>query len=56
MSYVILGLIFYGLFTLVALIFRLLGRDPLRRAFEPDTASYWVEHKRRDARSYFKQF
>ena len=34
-SQVILALMFYGLFTPIGLIFRLIGRDPLHRARQP---------------------
>jgi hypothetical protein len=56
-SHVILALLFYGLFTPIGLLFRVLGRDPLNRRFEPDADSYWVPHRRRDSkRYYFRQF
>lgn len=39
-SRVLLALIFYGLFTPLALVFRLIGRDRLERR-RPDRHTYW---------------
>lgn len=56
-SQVILALIFYALFTPVALIFRAIGRDPLQRARQPALDSYWTSKATpADPRRYFKQF
>jgi len=44
-SPIVMGVIFFGIFTPVALFFRLKGRDALRRKFEPDVASYWIDRK-----------
>ena len=56
-SHVILALLFYGLFTPIGLLFRVLGRDSLYRKFDPDADSYWVQHRQRDSkRYYFRQF
>lgn len=55
-SRLILGLLFFGLFTLVAMVFRVLGRDPLRRRPQPDVTSYWRKKLvPADVRSYFNQ-
>ena len=57
LSYVILIFLFYGVITPVGLILRLVGRDPLRRKFEPDAPTYWVSpRERRSKEDYFKQF
>jgi hypothetical protein len=40
-SRVVLGIIFYGLFTPVAWVFRLIGRDELVLKSKPTAASYW---------------
>ena len=57
LSYVIMGILFYGLITPVGLIFKLIGRDALHRRFEPQAASYWVDPRPRRSRdTYFKQF
>ena len=57
-SYLMMGFIFYGLFTPIALFFRLIGRDILHREFEPGAKSYWVDRKPAtgDTGRYFKQF
>lgn len=39
-NYLILGLLLYLVFAPVGFIFRVLGRDPMCRKFEPDAASY----------------
>ncbi len=41
-SPLVLGLIFFGVFTPVALVMRLAGRDVLCRTWEPERPSYWV--------------
>lgn len=57
LSYVIMGFLFYGLITPVGLFCRLLGRDTMKRRFEPDAASYWSDCRpERSKESYFKQF
>jgi hypothetical protein len=56
-SQVILALMFYGLFTPIGLIFRIIGRDPLHRARRPGLESYWSPKATpADPRRYFKQF
>ncbi len=39
----IMGLVFYGAVAPTALIMRALGKDPLRRRFDRDATSYWIE-------------
>ena len=57
LSYVIVGTIFYLLLAPVGIIFRVTGRDPLYRRFEPDTESYWIDARpARPSESYFRQF
>jgi hypothetical protein len=41
-SPLILGLIYFGVFTPVALVMRAFGRDAMCRRFEPAQPSYWV--------------
>lgn len=41
-SPIIMGVIFFGVFAPVGLLFRLRGRDALRRKFEPESTSYWI--------------
>ena len=56
-SHVLMGAIFYGLFTPIGLFFKLVGRDALSRRFDRDATSYW---ERRtpvgDSARYFRQF
>jgi len=56
MGPVIMGLIFYGLFTPVAVIFKVMGRDTMTRKFDPAAKTYWVEHKDAEPKRYFRQF
>jgi hypothetical protein len=41
-NYVILGLFLYLFVFPMGLIVRLLGRDPMQRAFDPQANSYWT--------------
>jgi len=41
-SPIVLGIIYFGIFTPVALVFKVRGRDPLNRKFEPSQPSYWL--------------
>ncbi len=57
LSHVLLGVVFYGVFTLVGFVFRILGRDPLRLRRPNGVESYWVERtSSRRAADYFRQF
>ena len=56
-SQVMLLVMFYGLFTPVGLLFRLIGRDPLQRVRSSGRESYWAPKPApADLRRYFKQF
>ena len=56
-SQVMLLLMFFGLFTPIGLVFRLIGRDPLQRARPSGRESYWdPKPAPTDLRRYFKQF
>ena len=56
-SYVLMALLYFGLFTPVALLFRAIGRDRLDRRLDPAVASYWVEKtSQRQPASYFRLF
>jgi hypothetical protein len=56
LSRLLLAAIFYGIFTPLALVFRLVGRDALRLRPRPDLPTYWLPKPRTDAASYFRQF
>jgi hypothetical protein len=42
---VTMGIIFFLVITPAALVMRLMGKDPLRRKFDPAAPSYWIERK-----------
>jgi hypothetical protein len=57
LSYVIMAVLFYGVFAPIAMFMRLLRRDPLHRRADPAARGYWIRVKPRgDASSYFRQF
>lgn len=57
LSYLMMGALFYLLITPVGLLFRIIGRDPLHRRFEPGAESYWMAPGPRPPRErYFRQF
>ena len=39
----VMGLLFFITVTPIALIFRLIGKDPLNRKLDPNCESYWIE-------------
>ena len=56
-SQVMLLAMYFGLFTPIGLVFRLIGRDPLQRARRAGVESYWTpKPSPADVRGYFKQF
>ena len=56
-SRVLLALIYYGLFTPLALAFRLVGRDRLGRRHRPRLDTYWSSKSQPTGmHSYFRQF
>ncbi len=56
-SHVVLAFLFFGILTPLALFFRLMGRDPLTRSWEPHQRSYWVDMPPPpNNRDYFRQF
>jgi len=55
-SHVVLGLIYYLVFTPVGLIMRLFRYDPLTRRFEAQAASYWKTRTNpKPVASHFRQ-
>jgi hypothetical protein len=42
-SPIVLGVVFLLIFVPVGLVFRMLKRDALRRAWEPDRVTYWID-------------
>ena len=56
-SRIVLGILFYGLFTPVALLFRAKGRDELRLKPQRGTATYWTTKSHAtDKAQYLRQF
>ena len=57
LSYLIMGFLFFGMITPLGLIFRVIGKDPLHRSFDPAASTYWSDPRpRRSKESYFRQF
>lgn len=55
-SRIILGVIFYGLFTPAGLIMRLRGKDPMRRHWEPEADTYRLVRQPRPSSHMTRQF
>lgn len=55
---IILGFIYFFIFTPIALAMKLIGRDPLNRKFDKQATSYWYTRDRRPKlkEQYLKQF
>ena len=57
LSHVVLGAMYYLMFTPVAVVFRLMGRDALRLRRGAPGHTYWMpKGGARDVRDYFRQF
>ena len=57
LSYVIMGTLFFLIIGPIALLFRILGRDPIHRGYDPNASSYWLQAPpKRDKESYFHQY
>lgn len=56
-SMILLTAFYYLLLMPLGFIFRLLGRDPLSRRFDPDAKSYWLDRRETDSLDrYFHQY
>ena len=56
-SFVLLAAFYFLLLTPLGLVFRLIGRDSLRRRFDSNAESYWLTHDSpQDPERYFRQF
>jgi hypothetical protein len=53
---IILSIIFYGVFTPVALVMRLRGQDPMRRGWDPNLESYREVREPRPGTHMQRQF
>jgi hypothetical protein len=57
MSYVVLGILFFGVFAPIGALLRATGTDPMQRSLKSGEPSYWSEARaRRSKESYFRQF
>lgn len=57
MSWLLLGGLYYLVFTPIAMCFRLAGRDALDRDYNESAETYWAEKPSiNDVRRYFRQF
>ena len=45
MTPIVLGVIFFGIFTPVGALMRAFGRDSMCRAYAPQARSYWVDRE-----------
>jgi hypothetical protein len=56
-SHLALGLLYYGVFTPIALVFRAIGRDSMARRFDRDAKTYWEPYNPdRGLDRYLRQF
>ena len=46
MTPLVLGIVFFGMIAPMALVWRLTGKDPMRRALDPDRESYRVKSEK----------
>ena len=57
MSHIILGFVYYCVFTPVGLIMKAVGKDSMSRGFDRDAESYWIERPPEPPpEQYFRQF
>jgi hypothetical protein len=56
-SFIVLAVFFYLIITPVGLVFRLIGRDSMKRKFDSAINSYWAAHRpTQKLERYFHQF
>jgi len=56
-SFTVLAVFYFLLLAPLGLIFRLIGRDPLYRKFDPTAKSYWMSRRSpKGLEQYFHQF
>lgn len=56
-SHTVMAIFYYIIISGVGLVFKILKRDPLHRAYDPQAASYWIPYKHnRSPKHYFHQF
>ena len=56
-SHILFGIVYFVLFTAIALLFRLIGRDALQRKFDKEAQTYWIKRAATPSpKDYFNQF
>jgi saxitoxin biosynthesis operon SxtJ-like protein len=56
-SHVILAIVYFGIFTPIALAMRLAGRDAMQRRYDRSAKTYWTERPRETkSERYFRQY
>ena len=56
-SYIVVGIVYFGVITPIGLILRAARPSPLTKRFDPAAASYWIPRAPlADRRRYFRQF
>ncbi len=56
-SHLLMAGVFYLVVTPIGLIMRLVGRDPMQRAFDRDAKTYWQPRPTtKESQGYFRQF
>jgi hypothetical protein len=57
LSYVVMGTLYFLIIGPIAVLFRLFGKDPMHRGYDPSAPTYWQPAKPpRDKESYFHQY
>ena len=55
--HVAMALVYYVVFTPVAVVFKVVGRDAMKRRFDPSADTYWIPRKPpENVKRYFRQF
>ena len=57
-SHVVLAVVYYPVLTPIGLLTRLFGYDSMKKRFDPEAESYWVDRSAEavDPKRYFRQF
>lgn len=56
-SHILFGIVYFGLFTQIAIFFRLIGRDALQCKFDKEAQTYWIKRAATPSpKDYFNQF
>jgi len=51
----LLAVLFYAIFTPIGMVWRLMGRDPLDRKWQPEK-SYWIQRVGGNKKDYERMF